>query len=139
MLVTKTTIRVRYADTDQMGYVYYGKYAEYYEVGRTEMIRGLGLTYADMESEGVIMPVTGMVIKYLKAAKYDEELTVVTTLKELPTARIVFFYDIFNEEDELINQGEVSLVFTDFHKRKPRRPPNNLLQVLQPHFNEPNK
>jgi len=126
--------RIRYGETDQMGYVYYGRYAEFYEIGRTELIRKLGMTYRDLESSGILLPVVKMVAKYYRPAVYDELITIRTQLRVLPTARITFFYEIANEEGVLINEAECQLVFTDSISRKPVRPPQNLMDALKPYF-----
>jgi acyl-CoA thioester hydrolase len=128
------TQRIRYGETDQMGYVYYGRYAEFYEIGRTELIRVLGMTYRDLESQGILLPVIKMVAKYYRPAAYDELITIRTILRSLPSARITFFYEIYNEAGILINEAEVQLVFTDSRSRKPVRPPKDLLDALEPFF-----
>lgn len=114
MYTSETQIRVRYAETDQMGVVYYGNYAQYYEVGRVEAIRQLGFAYADMEKTGVIMPVVEMHSKYLRPALYDNLLTVKTTLKELPLHhKIEFHQEVYNEQGNLLNTGKVVLYFLE--------------------------
>jgi acyl-CoA thioester hydrolase len=133
MYVSETKIRVRYGETDQMGYVYYGFYAMYYEVGRVESLRQLGLTYKSLEEIGIIMPVLENHSTYLAPAKYDDLLRIVTTLREKPSVRIKFEYDIFNEE-KLIHKGETLLVFIDKKTNKPCRPPQSMLDVLAPYF-----
>ena len=129
-----TKIRVRYADTDQMGYMYYGNYAEFYEVGRVEMLRSLGLTYKSMEESGIIMPVTELKCKYIKPALYDEEITVKVFIDKMPSLRIHFRYELFNEEDELINLGETTLVFINQERKKPCQPSNEFLEKLREYF-----
>ncbi len=126
--------RIRYGETDQMGYVYYGRYAEFYEIGRTEMIRKVGMTYRDLETRGIMMPVVKMVCNYFRPIAYDELITIRTMLRKLPTAKITFNHEIFNEAGELINEGEVHLVFTDAATRKPIRPPRDLIEALTPFF-----
>ena len=126
--------RIRYGETDQMGYVYYGRYAEFYEIGRTELIRMLGMTYRDLEMRGILLPVVKLVAKYYKPAAYDELITIRTILRSLPTARITFFYEIYNEAGLLLNEAEVQLVFTDSATRRPVRPPKDLLDALGPFF-----
>ena len=106
MYVSETSIRVRYGETDQMGYVYYGYYAMYYEVARVESLRQLGLTYKELEDMGVMMPVLENHSVYLAPARYDDLLRVVTTLREKPGVRIRFEYEIFNETDSLLHRGE---------------------------------
>jgi acyl-CoA thioester hydrolase len=126
--------RIRYGETDQMGYVYYGRYAEFFEIGRTELIRKLGMTYRDLESSGILLPVVRMSVKYNKPAVYDEVINIRTTLRSLPTARITFFYEIYSEAGDLINEAECQLVFTDSISRKPVRPPKILMDALKPFF-----
>jgi len=134
MYISETTVRVRYGETDQMGYVYYGVYAMYYEVARVESLRQLGLTYKDIEAQGIIMPVLENKSKFLFPARYDELLRIVCTLREKPGIRIRFEYEIFNEENKLINQGETLLVFVDKNTSKPCRPPLEMEKVLEPFF-----
>lgn len=128
-------IRVRYGETDQMGYVYYGNYAEYYEVARVEMLRSLGMDYAAMESSGVMMPVLDLSCKYIKPALYDQELTIKTTIEQLPGVRIHFKYEVFNPANDLINIGSTTLVFVDMEKNKPCQPPEDFMGRLKAHFN----
>ena len=109
MFEHSTKVRVRYGETDQMGYMYYGNYAEFYEVGRVEMLRSLGLTYSGMEESGIMMPVLEMNCKYLKPALYDEEITVRVIMNKMPGIKIHFRYELFNEKNELINTGETLL------------------------------
>src|SRR5690348_9666098 len=92
----ETKLRVRYGETDQMGYSYYGNYAQYFEVGRVEMLRSLGVTYKEMEDEGIALPVYTFSIKYYKPAFYDDELTIKTTINKMPAARISFNYQTYN-------------------------------------------
>ena len=111
MFYSEIKIRVRYAETDQMGYCYYGNYAQYFEVGRVEALRTLGVSYKDMEIQGVLLPVTDYSIKYLKPAFYDENLKIKTTIKKIPGIRIEFEYETYNEKGELINTANTKLVF----------------------------
>jgi acyl-CoA thioester hydrolase len=134
MYTSETHIRVRYGETDQMGYVYYGNYAMYYEVGRVESLRRLGLTYKELEAMGVMMPVLENKSKFLSAALYDDHLTIVTTIREKPSVRIRFEYDIFNGEGILIHQGETILAFVDKNSGRPCRPPEVFQNVLKPYF-----
>lgn len=134
MYVSETSIRVRYGETDQMGYVYYGFYAMYYEVGRVESLRQLGLTYKELEAMGVMMPVLENHSTYLAPARYDDLLRVVTTLREKPGVRIRFEYEIFNESNTLLHRGETLLAFIDKQTNRPRRPPQPMLDVLAPYF-----
>jgi acyl-CoA thioester hydrolase len=134
MISFDTKVRVRYGETDKMGFVYYGIYPLYYEIGRIELIRSFGLTYSYLEENGILMPVYSCNLRYIKAAIYDELLTIRTMLKELPGVRIKFDYEIFNENVELINTGDAVLLFIDNQKRKPRKAPEILLELLRPHF-----
>lgn len=129
-----TKIRVRYGETDQMGYMYYGNYAQFYEVGRVEMLRSLGLTYSGMEQSGIMMPVMEMHTKYLKPALYDEEITVRVIMNRLPGVKIHFSYELYNEKQELINTGETLLVFINMKTNRPCLPSNEFLEKLKPFF-----
>ena len=130
-IISKTKYRVTYADTDQMGVVYYGNYGRLLEIGRTEMIRELGLPYMELEKSGVVMPVYSVESKYKNVLKYDELITIETTLKDLPAARIEFYYRIFNEEGTLAHEAKVVLVFLDTKTNRPVRAPEKLLSVLR--------
>lgn len=135
MYETLTQLRVRYAETDQMNVVYYGNYAQYFEVGRVESIRSLGITYKDMEATGVIMPVVEMHVKYLRSARYDDLLTIKTTLRELPTDhRIEFFQEVFNESEKLLTSGRVVLYFLNAATYQKTGMPQNLREKLAPFF-----
>lgn len=134
MFVFETHIRVRYAETDQMGYMYYGNYAAFYEVARTEMLRSLGMSYSSMEKNGIMLPVAELKTKYLKPALYDENIRVKVTINQKPSVRIIFNYELFNEKNQLINTGETTLVFFNIEKNKPCLPPANFLKEMQYFF-----
>jgi acyl-CoA thioester hydrolase len=135
MYETLTQLRVRYAETDQMNVVYYGNYAQYFEVGRVESIRNLGISYKDIEAAGVIMPVVEMHVRYLRSARYDDLLTIKTTLRELPTDhRIEFFQEVYNESEKLLTSGRVVLYFLDAATQQKTPMPQNLREKLQPFF-----
>ena len=127
----ETKIRVRYAETDQMSFVYYGVYAEYYEVGRVELLRSLGLTYKALEEMGFALPVMNLNINYKKPAYYDDELTIRTTIKELPSSKITFYYKMLNTNNELLNIGEVVLVFVNKETRKPCCAPEIVINTFK--------
>lgn len=129
-----TQVRVRYADTDQMGYVYYGNYATFYEVGRVESLRNLGLSYRELEEQGVMMPVYTCKSKYLAPAKYDELLSIKTLIRQKPGVRIQFDYEIYNEADKLIHQGETVLVFVNMKTGRPCPQPKAMAELLDPFF-----
>ena len=122
--------RVRYGETDQMSYVYHGNYAQYFEMGRLEWLRKLGISYKEMEQSGIIMPVINLNINYLKPAKYDDLLTLKTILIKNPTARIEFNYELYNEKEELLTTASTTLVFVNIKTDKPTRAPKYLLEKL---------
>ncbi len=127
--------RVRYGETDQMGYLYYGNYAQYYEIGRVEMLRSLGLTYREMEAQHhILMPVVSMQIRFVRPAYYDEMITIRTALRQLPEKHIVFHMELFNEENKLVNGGNVRLCFVDAISRKAISAPSFLIDKLSPYF-----
>ena len=128
-------IRVRYGETDQMGYVYYGNYAEYFEVGRVEMLRSLGLTYKDLEEiHGILMPVTSLNIRYVRPAFYDNQLKIITSLRQFPSKNIVFHVQIFNETDKLVCGGSVRLCFVDKNSGARIDTPPQISERLKPYF-----
>jgi acyl-CoA thioester hydrolase len=127
----KTKLRVRYGETDQMSFVYYGIYAQYYEVGRVELLRSLGVSYKEIEAMGFALPVVNLNINYKKPALYDDELTIKTTIKAMPSAKIVFNYETFNENGDLLNTGEVVLVFVNKETGKPCFAPEIIMKKIQ--------
>ncbi|WP_256013080.1 acyl-CoA thioesterase [Desertivirga xinjiangensis] len=135
MFSHETKIRVRYGETDQMGYMYYGNYAEFFEVARVEMLRSLGMDYRSMEAAGIKMPVLEMKCKYLKPALYDEEIRIRTTIAKMPGVRIHFRYDLFNENNELIHEGETTLAFVDMTRNRPCLPPQEFQDKMKAFFN----
>jgi len=130
MKKASTKIRVRYGETDQMGVVYYGNYAQYLEQGRTEWLRELGFSYKWMEENKIQLPVTELHIKYRRPARYDDEITVITTLQKIPTVKIEFFYEIFNAENVLLVTASTTLVFIDMETQKIRKAPEYLVDKL---------
>lgn len=146
MFSYETKIRVRYAETDRMGYVYYGNYATFYEIGRVETFRKLGISYKKLEDSGIIMPVLELKIKFIKPAKYDDLLIIKTVIRKLPSVRIYFEYEIFsinpsphrksesNYNKELLNVGETTLVFINFQNGKPCKPPEYFIEKIKPSF-----
>lgn len=130
-----TQIRVRYGETDQMGYLYYGFYALYYEVGRAELIRELGYTYRELEEMGIMMPVVELNAQYFRPALYDNLITVKTILKELPEGpKIKFHSELYNEQGELLNKGVTTLVFYDPKEKKKVEMPDELKHRLEQYF-----
>jgi len=126
----KTMIRVRYAETDQMGFVHHGNYAQYLEIGRLEWLRELGLSYKEMEEKGTMLPVYSLNLRFIKSAFYDDELTIETTIRNLPTARIEFYYEIFNPKGELITTADTTLIFVDMKSKRPIKCPQYILEKL---------
>tara|TARA_B100000965_G_scaffold401059_1_gene424126 strand:+ start:543 stop:947 length:405 start_codon:yes stop_codon:yes gene_type:complete len=130
MYSNEISLRVRYAETDRMGYVYYGNYAQYYEVGRVELLRSLGISYKELEEMGYELPVVNFSINYLKPAHYDDKVTLKTSLLEIPTTKIEFHFECFNTEKKLLNNGKVVLVFVNSKTKKPCKPPAIIIDKL---------
>jgi acyl-CoA thioester hydrolase len=133
MLQSTTTIRVRYGETDRMGFLYHGHYATYYEIGRTELMRGLGLTYREMEDSGYLMPVTDLQMKFMAPARYDELITVKTSVPRIPEVRMIVEAQLQNEQGQIINQSEVKLTFIEPGSNKILVAPEMFLQKIR-HF-----
>ncbi len=135
MIVTETKIRVYYQDTDKMGVVYYGNYARYYEIGRTEMIREMGFTYKQLEEYKVLLPARSLKINYFKSAYYDDLLTVRTIVETIPKVKFPIKTEIYNEKGELINSGETVLAFYSAITNKPVAAPkffiDEMLRIFQ--------
>lgn len=135
MYESTTTLRVRYAETDQMNVVYHGNYAQFFEVGRGDAIRQLGFTYKDLEAMGIIMPIVELHCKYLRPAHYDDLLTIKTQLKELPTDhRIEFHQEVYNEAGKLLTIGRVVLYFIDANTKERTVLPAVWRNKLSPYF-----
>jgi len=130
-ITSRTQYRILYADTDMMGVVYYGNYGRLYEMGRTEMIRGMGLPYIELEKKGIVMPVFSVEAKYRKVLNYDELITIETTVKEIPAVRMEFFHKIYNEDGGLAHEAKVVLVFMDMKTNRPVRAPKVLTDLLE--------
>lgn len=137
MFTFETIIRVCYADTDQMGYVYYGNYARYYEIGRVEALRSLGMNYKNLEASGVMMPVAEFRIKYLRPAYYDDLLTIHIMVKTPPDRRMVFDCEVRNESGKLLNAGTAVLAFVDKQTGKSCEAPEQLKALIAPFFDLP--
>ena len=131
MFTHTTKIRVRYSDTDQMKYVYYGVYAKYLEVGRVELLRSIGTSYKQIEELGFGLPVVNLKINYRRPAFYDDLLTIETTIKQINNIKLIFKYKIYNEQNELLNTAETTLVFVNLETRKICIPPNLIFNKLQ--------
>ena len=123
-------VRVRYAETDQMGVVYHGNYAQYFEMGRVEWLRNLGVSYKWMEENGVMLPVVSLTMNYKKPARYDDLLTVKTILKSQTSVKIEFDYEIYNEANVLLTTGYSMLVFVDMKTGRPILPPSYVSEKI---------
>lgn len=131
MKYSEIKIRVRYGETDQMGIVYHGNYAQYLEMGRIEWLRNFGVSYKKMEDQGVMLPVISLSINYKKSARYDDVIYVKTQLSKMPTATIEFDFEILNEDGEIITLANVVLAFINMKTMKPTRCPKHILDKLQ--------
>ncbi len=134
MLSYTCQYRVRYADIDQMGYVYYGNYAKLYEIGRVETLRSLGMTYKEMEESGVMMPVYENKSRYIAPALYDDLLSIKVIIKELPKFRMIFNYEISNEAGTLLHTGETTLVFVKMTTGRLTTAPLEMLNRMKTHL-----
>ena len=131
MFIHETQVRVRYADTDKMGFAYYGNYPKYYEIARVEGFRSLGFPYKEMEDNGIMLPVFALHVDYKKSAVYDDLITVRTTLKKTPSVRIEFDFEIRNEIGEILVTGNTVLVFMDKVQKRPVKCPEELLRKIE--------
>ncbi|MTI31675.1 acyl-CoA thioesterase [Xanthovirga aplysinae] len=136
MFVFEHKIRVRYGETDQMGFVYHGNYALYYEESRTEALRNLGITYKELEEAGIMLPVLDIKSRFRKPARYDDLLTIKVTMETAPDVKMTFHYKVFNQEKVLLNTGETTLVFVDRETARPCQAPDYLLEIWRPLFDE---
>ncbi|MFS4481500.1 acyl-CoA thioesterase [Hyunsoonleella sp. 2307UL5-6] len=130
MKIDEIQIRVRYGETDQMGVVYHGNYALYLEMGRIEWLRKLGVSYKKMEADGIMLPVVSLHVNYKKPAGYDDLINVKTQLKNKPTAKIEFEYEITNENGEVLTTASTTLVFVDMKTNRPTRAPEYILDAI---------
>tara|TARA_R110002072_G_scaffold302402_1_gene485085 strand:+ start:8837 stop:9244 length:408 start_codon:yes stop_codon:yes gene_type:complete len=124
-------LRVRYGETDQMGYCYYGNYAQYFEVGRVETLRELGTSYKELEANGYMLPVSELSVKYKLPAFYDDELTITTTINKISGARIFFDYTVKNNTNQIIAEATTTLVFVAKKTMKPTHPPESFLTLCK--------
>ena len=134
MYTAEIQVRVRYAETDRMGYVYYGNYATYFEVARVEALRNLGFSYRLLEDRGILLPVMNYSVRYFKPAYYDDLLLIKTVIRKKPMASIHFSYEVFNEKDERINEAETTLVFINRETNRPCPAPADFLEAIGKFF-----
>lgn len=131
MFVHSSHLRIRYSETDQMGYCYYGNYAQFFEIGRVETLRAMGISYKELEEVGIMLPVVELNVKYIKPALYDDLIEIRTYLKSVPRVKIEFDYEIYNEQQELLTKGYTSLVFISSETMKPIMAPADLIKKIQ--------
>ena len=130
---SSTTLRVRYGETDQMGYCYYGNYAQYFEVGRVEALRDVGMSYKSLEDRGIMLPVADFHVSYKAPAKYDDILTISTQITEIRGARLMFNYSITNILGEIVANATTILVFVSKKNTRPIAPPQDFIDLMTPH------
>jgi acyl-CoA thioester hydrolase len=131
MFVHSSHLRIRYSETDQMGYCYYGNYAQFFEIGRVETLRAIGVSYKELEERGIMLPVVELNVKYIKPALYDDLIEIRTYLKKVPGVKIEFDYEIFNEQQKLLTKGYTSLVFISSETMKPIQAPKELIEKIE--------
>lgn len=136
MYTTETILQVQYYETDKMGVVHHSNYIRYYETARTDFIKSLGVSYRQLEESGTAMPIINVNCRYILPATYDETLTIKTILRELPTSRITFYYEIYNQAGKLINEGQTMLAFINQETQRPCRAPEILMERLNPLFSK---
>ncbi len=134
MICHEEKIRVRYAETDKMGFMYYSHYATYFEVSRVEMFRSMGISYNEMENRGIMMPVADMSVKYIKPARYDDELSIRVRVQKMPEIKMVFDYEIYNQDSILITTGLTTLFFMDAKTGRPQRAPEYVKEIFSRYF-----
>lgn len=134
MFTSEIKLRVRYAETDRMGFVYYGNYAVYFEVARVEALRTLGISYRNIEDSGILLPVVNYTVKFLKPVHYDEELRIVTVIQKLPQVRINFEYECYNEKGEVVTTAYTTLAFIRKSSNKPCGAPSDVLEKMGKYF-----
>lgn len=136
MIIASYSFRVRYAEVDSMKFVYYGNYAQYFELGRVELFRKIGISYNEIEKRGIWLPVSEFSVKYIKSARYDDLLTVKTYIRKIPGVRIIFDYELFNEKNELITTASTTLYFFDPERKKIISCPDFLLTLIKDNWKE---
>lgn len=135
MFSNSSHLRIRYSETDQMGYCYYGNYAQFFEIGRVETLREIGVSYKELEERGIMLPVVDLNVKYLRPALYDDLIEIRTFLRKVPGVKIEFDYEIYNEQKELLTTAKTTLVFISSKTMKPVQVPDDLKRIIEKHFN----
>lgn len=138
MIVSKSKIRIRYDEVDKMGYVYHGNYAKYYHISRTELLRKIGICDSSMETYNILMPVVDISIKYLNPIFYDEIIVIKTIMLSIPTSRMKFSHEVYNQKNEIINKAESTVAFVNIDTRKPIRPSKIILDKIQSYIETQN-
>ena len=136
MLIHETQLRVQYYETDQMGVVHHSNYIRYFEVGRTELMRNIGLSYKEVEDSGTVMPIATVEVRYFFPARYDEILSIKSAIKEMPKARMMVYYEIYNEQGKLLADGSTTLAFVSKETGRPQRAPEAMIAVLSQYLVE---
>ena len=131
MFSNSSFVRIRYGETDQMGYCYYGNYAQYFEIGRVEALRELGVSYKSLEERGIMLPVTDLHVKYIRPALYDDLIEIKTHIKSTPGVKIEFEYEIYNEKKELLTTGATTLVFISSETMRPVKAPEDVVKLIK--------
>lgn len=134
MFKHETQIRIRYSETDQMGYCYYGNYAQFFEIGRVETLRSLGISYKELEDRGIMLPVLNYEVKFIKPAFYDDLITIKTIINAIPKARIDFDYELYNADRVLLTTAHTTLVFIQKESMKPCPAPAEVVEKLKTYF-----
>ena len=134
MFSNSSHLRIRYSETDQMGYCYYGNYAQFFEIGRVETLREIGVSYKELEARGIMLPVVDLNVKYLRPALYDDLIEIKTYLNKVPGVKIEFDYEIYNEKKELLTTGSTTLVFISSKTMKPIQAPQDLIDKIKAHL-----
>lgn len=131
MFSNSSFVRIRYGETDQMGYCYYGNYAQYFEIGRVEALRALGVSYKSLEERGIMLPVTDLQVKYIRPALYDDLIEIKTHIKNTSGVKIEFEYEIYNEKKELLTTGATTLVFISSETMRPVKAPEDVVKLIK--------
>lgn len=129
-------VRVRYSETDQMGVVYHGNYIPYFEIGRVEWLRNMGVSYKSLEESGIALPIVSLTLNYKKPARYDDVLDIKTTFKKQSSVKIEFDCEIKNQENELLTTAHFILVFVDTKTGRPTVPPDHINLLLEKMYND---
>ncbi len=137
MISIENKIRIRYDEVDKMGYVYHGNYAKYYHISRNELLRKIGISDKELEEHNILLPVIEMRIKYIKPVFYDDIITIKTLLHNVPTSKMIFHHEVYNHNNEMINQAVSTVAFVDIHTRKPMRASHLIVNKIKLYIEKP--